>query len=200
MIANEKETVRALKQAWKSGYEIVPNGETIAIYTGYWALETTVRELPLAVSQELVEHYGGIPVAPMFVQKGRSAQTMFGAEEISRKQDLEELQDNGKYMKRIPVTFRGKWDLFVTSEGEWMGIDREYLDILDRENDCNVLMTPAGMALFSMADERLTIAPGKFGVEDRVKLQKIAEMYMAQKVHLEEVPENLCLFEDMERE
>lgn len=200
MIVNEKETVRALKQAYKSGYEIVPDGSAIAIYTGSWALETTMWELPLSVSQELVAHYGGIPVEPMFVQKGRAAQKMFDGETMIRKKDLEELQENGKYMHRIPVTFRGRWDLFVTSDGEWMGIDREYLDILERENDCGVLMTPAGMALFSMADERLTIAPGKFGVEDRIKLQKIAEMYMVQKVQLEEVPENLCLFEDMERE
>lgn len=199
MIVSEKGCVAALKKAFDKGYEIVPSGSQIAIYTENWALETDTRELPLAVSQILVEHYGGIPVQPMMVRKGRAKQTMLGMER-DRAEELLMKQEEPSYMRRIPVTFHEKWDVFVKDTGEWMCIDRQYLDILESSRQTAVMMTDEGMALFALADEKLTVAPGRFGAEDTRKLQKIAEMYMKQEIHEVVEPENLSLFEDIDEE
>lgn len=200
MIVSEKGAVAALKKAFEKGYEIEPYaGGRIAIYTGNWALQTNTRELPLAVSQILVDHYGGIPVEPMMVRKGKSKQQMICGLERNREGGLLLMQENPDYMRRIPVTFRDKWDMFVRDTGEWMCLDRQYLDILDQTRPCAVMMTEEGMAMFSMGDEQLTIAPGEFGTDDRMKLQKIAEMYMKQEIHEVVEPENMSLF-DMEDE
>lgn len=197
MIVSEKGAVAALKKAFDKGYEIVPDMGKISIYTENWALETNTRELPLAVSQILVEHYGGIPVEPMMVRKGRAKQTMFAGTERDRAEALLLKQEQPAYMRRIPVTFHEKWDVFVKDTGEWMCVDRQYLDILDRDRQCAVMMTDEGMALFALADEKLTVAPGEFGVDDTRKLQKIAEMYMKQEIHEVVEPENLSLFDGM---
>lgn len=200
MIVSEKGCVAALKKAFEKGYEIVPMSMgKISIYTENWALETTTRELPLAVSQILVEHYGGIPVEPMMVRKGRAKQTMFGAVQ-DRLEDLLVKQKEPAYMNRIPVTFHEKWDVFVKDTGEWMCVDRQYLDILEGSRQVAAMMTDEGMALFALADEKLTIAPGRFGADDTRKLQKIAEMYKKQELHEVVPPENLSLFDDMNEE
>ncbi len=200
MIVSKKGCVAALKEAWKKGYEIVPYMGKISIYTENWALQTSARELPLEVSQTLVEHYGGIPTEPMLVQKGRDNQGMIGAVENSRAEELLLRQEDPTYMRRVPVTFKEKWDLFVTDDGAWMCVDRQYLDILEETRQVAVMITEEGMALFSLADEKLTVAPGSFGVEDHRKLQKIAEMYIQEKIYEVEVPENMSLFDDIGRE
>lgn len=198
MIVSEKGAVAALKSAFAKGYEIVPEAGRIDIYTENWALETTARELPLAVSQVLVEHYGGIPVEPMMVRKGREKQTMFADSQRGRAEELVLKQEEPQYMRRIPITFQEKWDMFVKDTGEWMCVDRKYLDILDPNQHCAAMMTAEGLALFALADEKLTVAPGEFGIDDTKKLQKIAEMYMKQEIYELVEPENLSLFEDME--
>ncbi|MBP3633153.1 MAG: hypothetical protein J6J43_01100 [Oscillospiraceae bacterium] len=200
MIVSEKGAVSALKKAFDKGYEIVPVGGSICIYTENWALQTNTRELPLAVSQILVEHYGGIPVEPMMVRKGKSNQHMIHGMERDRAEGLRLMQEHPVYMRRIPVTFRSKWDMFVRDTGEWMCLDRQYLDILDQTRSCAVMMTDEGMALFALGEEQLTIAPGEFGDEDHKKLCNIAEMYMKQELHEVVEPENMSLFDDMEQE
>ena len=200
MIISKKGAVAALKEAWKKGYEIVPRGTRISVYTENWALELQTKDLPLEVSQVLVEHYEGIPVEPAFVQKNRDKQTMLDMETEERGQELIYQQEQPKYMHRIPVLYRDRWAMFGTSMGEWICVDQRFVEILEDIHSVSVMMTQNGMALFSLQDERLTVAPGKFGTEDWAKLQKIAELYVEQKVAPEEMPENLCLFEDMERD
>ena len=94
MIVSEKGAVAALKKAFEKGYEIVPEQGNISIYTENWALQTNTRELPLAVSQLLVEHYGGIPVEPMMVRKGKSKQYMIQGMETDRAAGLLLMQEN----------------------------------------------------------------------------------------------------------
>ena len=200
MVISKKGAVAALKEAYKKGYEIVPMGDRIAVFTGNWALEMETRCLPLEVSQILVEHYEGIPVAAAMVQRDRDPQCMIAGELDDRKEDLHLAQERPQMMHRVPVTFRDKWAMFTTSDGEWLCIDQAYLNILEEPAWCEIMMTDSGMALFSRDGGRLTVAPGRFAMEDTVKLKKIAEMYREQRVVPIDIPENLCLFDDMERE
>ena len=197
MQISEKGAVAALKRAYTKGYEIVPMGGRIAVYTENWALEMETRHVPLEVSQTLVEHYEGIPVTAAMVQKGQDPQCMVAGEVDDRDEDLKIAQENAMFMHRVPVTFRDKWAMFVTSAGEWMCIDEEFLGILEEPGWCEIMVSDTGMAIFSADGDRLTIAPGKFGSDDTAKLTKIAEMYREQRVQEIETPENLCLF-DME--
>lgn len=198
MIVSEKGAVKALNEAYKKGYEIVPAVRQIAIYTEEWALETFTNELPLEVSQKLVEHYGGIQVEAQFVQKGRSAQLMMQAEVSDRLEELQDATEQSRVLHRVPITFRGRWDLFVTTEGEIYGFDQKHLTVVQEFADPYV--SDNGMGIFAMGEERMIIAPAKFGAEDRRKLNAIAELWKTPRVELVEAPENLCLFDDMGRE
>ena len=193
MIVSKKGCVAALKEAWKKGYEIVPYGERISIFTENWSLETTTRELPLEVAQILVEHFGGIPTEPMLVQKGRDGQMALPG----RWDELQELQEGADYIHKVPVTYKDKWQMFVTAEGDWMCLDLAYLAILEEQCACTILRTSSGMAIFSLQEERLTVAPGNFGREDQRKLDQIAQMFREQRIQEVEIPENVCLFDDL---
>lgn len=200
MIVSKKGCVAALKEAWKRGYEIVMCAGRVAVYTENWALEMDTRGLPLEVSQTLVEHYEGIPVEPVFVQKGKDAQIMVQGELADRRDLLAGNQEEPRLMHRVPVTFRDKWVMFTTSDGEWLCVDQAYLDILEWMDGAEIMMTDTGMALFTDNGDSLTVAPGKFGCDETQKLQQIARIYMEQRIREVEMPENLCLFDDMERE
>lgn len=158
--------VKALKEAWKKGYEIMPMGEYILICSENWALEAKMIDLPLEVSQALVEHYGGIPTKAAFVKKGSDNQFMVCGGEDDRKEDLALQQENALYMHRAPVTFRTNWELFVTAEGEWLCVDNRHLDILEDIGWCSTMISDNQTAIFACNGGRLTIAPGRFGAED----------------------------------
>lgn len=202
MLCSEKGVVKVLNEAWKKGYEIVPAaGGFLYLYADMWALEARMRELPLEVSQAVVQHYGSIPVEAEFVQKGRNNQMMMDAEVDDRIVDLRGMTETAEYIHKIPILFREKWQLFVTSEGRVLAYDQKYLDMIDWTRACpDMMVSQNGVGSFVVDGERLTIAPGKFGTEDMQKLRQIAAMYKDQRVTLVEAPENLCLFDDMERE
>ena len=205
MIVNEKVTVKALNEAYKKGYEIVPmEGGRIAIYTENWAMDVSTLNLPLGVSQTLVEHYGSIPAMPMFVQKGRTAQMMMRSEAMDRGLELKDEACGERYMRRIPITFKKNWEMFVAEIDDTlraMAFNAKYLDIVDWDKSCpGMIVSETGNGVFASGKELLVISPGSFGPEDRARMAKIAELYREQKTTPEEEPENICLFEDMERE
>ena len=103
MVIHEAGAVKALNAAYKKGYEIAPMKDgRIGIYTEYWELEIPMRDLPLKVSQTLVEHLGNIPVAPEFCRKGHANQMMMesGNESQARTVDLR--------MEYVPALASGK--------------------------------------------------------------------------------------------
>lgn len=202
MLVNEKGTLKALNEAWKKGYEIVPaTGGFIYLYADMWALEIQMRDMPLEVSQALVQHYGSIPVEAEYVQKGQHNQMMMEAEVDDRIVDLKGMTETAEYIHKIPILFRDNWQLFVTEAGRVLAYDQKYLDMIDWVHACpDMMVAENGVGSFVVGGERLMIAPGKFGAEDMQKLRQIAAMYKDQRVTLVEIPENLCLFDDMERE
>lgn len=202
MVIHESGAVKALNAAHKKGYEIAPMGNgRIGIYTEYWALEIPIRDLPLKVSQTLVEHLGHIPVAAEFCQKGRNNQMMMEAEVKDRREILDREKEEVRYMRRIPLRFKDRWQLFVSADGAISGYDEEYLGVLDLEKCCPAyLMQENGYAEFSENDSRMVIAAGAFGPEDRRRLLEIARLYEDAGTKPAEPAENLSLFDDMERE
>lgn len=202
MVIHEAGAAKALNAAYKKGYEVVPMERgRVGIYTEYWALEVPMWILPLKVSQTLVEHLGHIPVAAEFCQKGRDNQMMMEAEAKDRRELLELEKEEARTMRRIPLRFRERWQLFVSAEGAISGYDEEYLGVLDLEKSCPAyIMLENGNAEFSGQDCRLVIAAAKFGQEDEKRLWQIAKLYETADIRGQEPAENLCLFDDMERE
>lgn len=59
---NEKRTVAALKDAFKSGgYKVLFFGGLVSVRAGYWAFEIGEELLPREVLGKIVEHIGMIP-------------------------------------------------------------------------------------------------------------------------------------------
>lgn len=202
MVIHEAGAVKALNAAYKKGYEIAPMKDgRIGIYTEYWALEIPMRDLPLKVSQTLVEHLGHIPVAPEFSQKGRANQMMMESEVTDRQETLDMEKAEARNMRPIPLRFKGRWQLFVSAEGAISGYDEEYLGVMDLEK-CNpaYIMLENGNAEFSEPGCRMVISAGCFGHEDRKRLWQIAKLYETVGLGASEPAENLSLFDDMERE
>lgn len=202
MMIHEAGAVKALNAAYKKGYEIAPMKDgRIGIYTEYWALEIPMRDLPLKVSQTLVEHLGHLPVAAEFCQKGRNNQMMMESEITDRRETLDREKSEARNMRPIPLRFKGRWQLFVSAEGAIAGYDEEYLGVMDLEK-CSpaYLMQENGYAEFSEPGCRMVISAGAFGPEDRKRLWQIAKLYETVSLGASEPAENLCLFDDMERE
>lgn len=203
MNISEKGLTKALTKAYTKGYEIAMSGGTsVNVYTEMWALETETRGLTLKSSQTLVEHYGGLLTVPAFVRKGQQPQMMMETEVQDRRNELGNASvGDDEVLHRIPITFKDKWVLFATSQGRVFAYDREILDVLDwATGSCDMRVSACGVGVFDGIFWRLSVAPGMFAAEDKVRLEKIAELYKEQRVVPEEEPENMCLFDDMDRE
>ncbi len=202
MVIHESGAVKALNAAYKKGYEIAPIGAgRIGIYTEYWALEIPMQDLPLKVSQTLVEHLGHIPVVPEFCQKGRGNQTMMETEVRDRQEDLDEGKEHARHMRKLPLLFGGRWQLYVNADGAVSGFDEAHLGVIDWEKSYPAcLMQDNGNAEFSDLGSRLIIAKGNFGREDEKRLWQIAKLYETVRPEDIKPADNLCLFDDMERE
>lgn len=65
MIINESGLCKAIKSAWKSGYDVVPNmledRLQLTIYGGIWMVRAFADKLPRKALALLVEHSGTIP-------------------------------------------------------------------------------------------------------------------------------------------
>jgi hypothetical protein len=66
---DEKGTVAALKDAYKSGYIVAFTGEQVLIRAGLWAVEIDESQIPPKVMGILVEHIGVLPAAPAAREK-----------------------------------------------------------------------------------------------------------------------------------
>ena len=160
-----------------------------------------MHDLPLKVSQTLVEHLGHIPTRAEFVQKGRNNQMMMEAEVEDRRYELDADKEDTRNMRPIPLRFKERWQLYVSAEGAISGYDEEHLGVIDLEKCCPAyLMKDNGYAEFSDTECRMVIAKGSFGPEDCKRLWQIAKLYETVSIETSEPAENMSLFDDMERE
>ena len=198
MILSKTGAVAALKEAYKSGYDIIPETLEITICAGKWSIIELVREMPVEVSRLLVEHMGYLPTAPEQVRKNQANQVMMSSVVEFRRDTLAQIENEAVRMVPLPVIFREKWQLYRTLNGQVFAYDADVLAILDPDAVFDVFATPAGIGLWRRSnDEMLIVAPGSFGQEDRKKLTGIAALFAAPRIVEDEMPENLCLFDDL---
>lgn len=132
---NEKRTVAALKDAFKSGgYKVLFFGGLVSVRAGYWAFEIAEELLPREVLGKIVEHIGMIPGngEAYFCHKANIGQTVSLDEELLAWKKLREDARNARTPVRVTRLFAD--GLQVWQEAEKMRvvlIDPERLQIVD---------------------------------------------------------------------
>lgn len=197
MIFEKKKTVAALKAAYNKGYEVHLSGDTLHIYAGTWSAVVEARQVPVEVSQIIVEHLGYLPTRPERVRKNEPGQLVLDGVTEWRGNYIAEQRDNSVSMKELPIIFRGKWQLFRSADGGVYAFDVDLLGMVNPDDCTASRISTASMGIFFSNDEMVMIAPGRFDEKDREKLRVIASLYAAPEYGVEE-PENLSLFDDME--
>lgn len=197
MIFEKKATVAALKNAYKNGYEVHIEGDRLHIYTATWSAQVETRQVPVDVSQTIVEHMGYLPTRPERVRKNEDAQLVMPDITGWREEYIQRQRDSSVSMARLPIVFKEHWQLFRGGGGGVYAFDTALVSIVDPELCDAVRISANGMGLWFSGDELVMIAPGKFDEKDREKLSAIAKLYEHQDYLVDE-PENVSMFDDME--
>ena len=197
MIFEKKATVAALKNAYKNGYEVHIEGDRLHIYTATWSAQVETRQVPVDVSQTIVEHMGYLPTRPERVRKNEDAQLVMRDVTGWRENYIEEQRSSSVSMTKLPIIFREHWQLYRAAAGGVYAFDTALVSIVDPELCDAVRISDTGMGLWFSGDEMVVIAPGRFDIKDEEKLKAIAKLYEHQDYLVDE-PENVSMFDDME--
>ncbi len=188
-LIHEKNLCRVLKAAYKtSGYEIIPGTidagtwkrHTIIINGAAWAVRCPTNLLPKEAAVQVVQDVGYLPMEPMDVHRSKGNQSMLQELAEDRRGLLPSLHASAVPMKKIPVIYRDRWQLYQTEDGEVYAFDVELLKIIDfrtvgKSEDFTTSMTEAGtLGIFDWREWTVYIAPGHFGGADLEKIRHIA--------------------------
>ena len=199
MIVDKNGAVKALKEAYKKGYEVSQDREIITICAAAWTIRAMTRQLPVEVAQTIVEHLGYLPTSAERVQKGTANQSVMPETMEWRTRRIQDVVESAVYMSKIPVIFKDKWQLYRTDKGVH-AFDTALLAMVSEDAMAAQYVTPEGIGLWRIGEEAIYIAQGKFDLEDQKKLRAIAELYENPQVVPCDMPENLCIFDDIEEE
>lgn len=197
MFLSEKTAPGALTAAWKAGYHVFPDGEMLHIYTKCWAAIVRTDSIPLKLTLALVEQVGHLPITPEEIRKGRENQEiMQGTEQFEREMMHDARAAELLGLRRLPIIFRDRWQLYAVGDGQIVGYDQDVVKILsdDVEPSC-CMATGTRYGLFLCGAEALIAAPAKFSAEDEEKLRTIGGLYRTPEPVCQAVPENVCMFE-----
>lgn len=174
----KKGLCKVLKSTYPGGYEYVPEGRMVTINGRSWAVQCDARDIPVEVSVQIVENIGYMPTDAMLVQKGTPNQ-MIMQDAAKIRMDFFR-QENGEMltMKKIPVIYKDRWQLFQTERGEVYGFDTEIMRIIDfKTAEPDTYMSAGGsMGIWSYGGVAVYIAPGRFSYADTEKINHIAAL------------------------
>lgn len=207
---HEKSLCKVLTAAYKSGgYEIIPGTieagpwkrHTIIINGAAWAIRCETNMLPREAVVQVVKDVGYLPMEPMMVNKNGSTQAMLP--EMAEKHNglLPDAHKGAVPMKKIPVIYRDRWQLYQTEKGEVYAFDVELLKIIDfktvgKSNEFTTNMAAGGvLGIFAWRDWTVYIAPGRFSGADLEKIQHIASMDWENQIEQGDPITNITLFD-----
>lgn len=160
---------KVLKSTYARGYEYVPEGRMVTINGRSWAVQCDARDVPVEASVQIVENVGYMPTDPMLVQKGEPNQMIMPDAAKIRMDFFKDESGEMVTMKKIPVIYRDRWQLYQTERGAVYGFDTE------------------GVAVY--------IAPGRFSWEDSQKIHHIAALDWENQLAHEDPVANMSLFD-----
>lgn len=195
---SEKSLCKILKAAYRGGgYTVMPELNDITIYGDTWAVRCEISDLPTAVSVQIVEDAAYLPVEAMRIQKGQPNQLMMREAVEGWKCLLPESGIGAIHMKKIPVIFRDRWQLYQSGKGDVYAFDTELLKLIDfKQVDPTVCVTEDGrLGMFFWGDYAVYIAPGKFSKDNEDKLLYIAGLDWEHQVETGDTVVNTSLFD-----
>jgi len=209
---SEKGLCKALKNAFKrGGYGVIPQtvevrtaaGEyrrsDILINGSAWAVSCLTTELPPEAAVQIVKDVGYLPVEAVKVQKGEANQLMMEGIAAERYDMLQAQRGDMIPMKKIPVIFKGRWQLYQTMRGSVHAFDTELLQLIDKdcEKACSCFMSAVGhLGIFLLGDSTVYLAPGRFSAEDEEKVLHIAALDWEQQIEHDDPAVNISLFDE----
>lgn len=196
----KKGLCKVLKSTYPRGYEYVPEGRMVTINGRSWAVQCDARDIPVEASVQIVENIGYMPTDAMLVQKGEPNQ-MIMEEAAKIRMDFFK-QENGEMltMKKIPVIYRDRWQLYQTERGEVYGFDTEIMRIIDFKTaePSTYMATSGSMGIWSCGGVAVYIAPGRFSWEDTEKIHHIAALDWEKQIDHADPVANMSLFDEDE--
>lgn len=196
---SEKGLCKVLKAAYKSGYRILTAERSIMLDGRLWACACDVDSLPKKAALQIVDNVGYLPVEPVSVRAGEGNQMLLDEFAETKKEMLRLFEsDYGEKMKKLPVIFKERWQLYQAEQGEVYGFDVKLLELIDFEHSAPAeYISGSGRAgIWTYCGTTVLLAPGAFSGEDYEKLRHIAALdWAGQQVHTDE-PENESLFDD----
>lgn len=193
----KKGLCKVLKSTYSRGYEYVPEGRMVTINGRSWAVQCDARDVPVEVSVQIVENVGYMPMDAMLVQKGEANQMIM--EDAARIRMDFFKKSNGEMltMKKIPVIFRDRWQLYQTEEGQVFGFDTEIMKVIDfKTAEPDTYMAASGsMGIWSCHGVAVYIAPGRFSWDDTEKINHIAGLDWENQLEHEDHVVNMSLFD-----
>lgn len=194
----KKGLCKLLKSTHSRGYEYVPEGRILTVNGRSWAVQCDTKDLPVEAAQQIVEHIGYMPTEPIQVQKGEPNQSIIPEAAKVRMDFFKSETGEMLAMKKIPVIFRDRWQLYQTDSGQVYGFDTEIMKVIDfKQFDPVTYMSDTGtMGMWSAYGVVVFIAPGRFSREDTEKLYHIAAMDWERQQNHEDPVGNMSLFEN----
>jgi hypothetical protein len=210
---NEKGLCKLLKSAFKtSGYELVPQSisketeagnwrrNTLTINGKTWAVQCQTVDLPPKASVQVVEDAGYLPVEAIQIQRGAPNQLII-QDAISQRIDFFRAESGEIIgMKKIPVIFKDRWQLYQTEQGAVYGFDTELLQLIDWKQytpDCYISAS-GRIGVFIWLDTIIYITTGRFSREDGEKIVHIAALDWEGQLEHDDPAVNISLFDPQE--
>lgn len=198
MLLSKSGAVKAIKAAYRKGYQIMPGNPVLTIGARSWVARVYIQDLPKEVSMLLVEQAGYIPSACELIKHGQHNQAMLREEMARAEAELNGYILDAKPLRRLPVVYRDKWRLYLDEQGKGWAYDEDLLAILEPDIPVECGVMSWGAAVFSRGGEALVVLPAILSDEDEEAVQAITGIYR-DKRELEQPetePENMCLWED----
>lgn len=208
---SEKGLCKILKSAYKQGgYSIIPQSlredgpagswrrNTIILNGATWAVRCLTVDLPGKAAVQIVEDAGYLPVEAVNIQKGAPNQLVLEEVAGSRCELLEEQSVGKLRMRKIPVIFRERWQLYQTEQGDVFAFDIELLKLIDfKEVEPVAYMTANGhLGMWFYGDNAVYLAPGRFSRDNEDKILYIAGFDWENQIDMEDPVVNVSLFDE----
>lgn len=194
---DKKGLCRVLRSTYPRGYEYVPEGHIVTINGRSWAIQCDACDIPVEASVQIVGNIGFMPTDAMLVQRGEPNQ-MILEDAVKIRMDFFR-QENGEMlnMKKIPVIYRDRWQLYQTEQGEVYGFDQEILKIIDfKTAEPDTYMAASGsMGIWTCSGITVYIAPGRFSYEDTEKICHISALDWENQINHTDPVANMSLFD-----
>lgn len=195
---DKKGLCKVLKSTYPRGYEYIPEGRTVTINGRSWAVQCDNIGIPAEAAVQIVENIGFMPVEPIRVTKGEAAQMIMPDAAKIRMDFFRDESGEMVTMKKIPVIYRERWQLYQTERGEVYGFDTEIMQIIDFKSAApDTYMAASGsMGIWTLDGMAVYIAPGRFSKADCEKIGHIAKLDWENQLTHEDPGSNMSLLDD----